>query len=115
MISKSKIKKTVNNQIYNKHRLHYLKWKLDKKNDWSIRYFFIFDDRPEYTHKWVLKSHQEKHYINLKATEAFAYLQKYCDDLQAEEIYGLKIPHSFQKIIIHPQLGCSCFSESVIK
>jgi len=38
----------------------YRKYKLT--DDLSIRYFYQFETKPEYTDKWVIKSHERKEY-----------------------------------------------------
>ena len=114
MHSSARVKTELNSAFRKRHRLHYLKWRLDNANDWSIRYFFIFDDRRQYNGKWVLKSHQEKHYIILSNSEAKAYIKKFAKKLKPDEIDGIKESFGFRKIIIHSDKGCSCFLEKQI-
>jgi len=42
------------------HRTHYKKIELSE--DISLRYFFTFDDIPNFENKWVIKSHNKKKY-----------------------------------------------------
>jgi len=114
MYSKTKIKAMAQKYIYNRNRVHYLKWKLDNANDWSIRFFFNFDTRTQYNGKWVLKSHKNKDYIILTRNEAFEYLQKYSKNLQPEEIFSLnEFGCGFRKLCVHPK-GTSSYLEKLI-
>lgn len=67
----------------NRHRSHYLKWTLTDP-DWSIRYFWVFDSRPQYIRKWVLKSHKTKKYIEMSRAEALDYI-RFCGTHRSPE------------------------------
>jgi len=113
-LSKTKVKHKISKYLYCRNRLHYLKWKLDNKNDWSIRFFFTFDTRPEYNMTWVLKSHKEKHYIILTKSEALDYLRKFAIRLEPEEIFALnEFGSGYRKLIVHPK-GTSTYLEKMI-
>lgn len=115
IISKKKIKAKINKFIYNRNRNHYLKWKLDNINDWSIRFFFNFDTRPQYNGKWVLKSHKEKHYIILTKTEAISYIQKFSKSLEPEEIFAVfEFGFGYRKLNIHPNKGTSTYLDKLV-
>lgn len=72
--SKRRLRKHIDTYFSRKkHRCHYLKWVL-VDSDWSIRYFWVFDSRPGFQRKWVLKSHSTKEYIILSQSEALDYI-----------------------------------------
>ena len=85
------------------NRQHYLKFRLDSMNDWSVRYFFNFDTRKHMNGKWFLKSHHSKDYIELSKADAIAYIESY-NCRSCEEIHGvLTIDDGYQKTtVIHP-------------
>jgi hypothetical protein len=71
-------------KLISNHRTHYIKLHLNE--DWSLRYHFIYEDKQEKEHLWILKSHSLKIEIELKETEANEYANKYKP--KAEEIIG---------------------------
>lgn len=85
------------------NRQHYLKFRLDSSNDWSIRYFFRFDTRHNMIGKWFLKSHFSKDYIELSIDEAIDYIESY-NCRSCEEIHGVVTSDDgYQKsTVIHP-------------
>jgi hypothetical protein len=112
--SKKKVKSKIQKYIYGRNRNHYLKWKLDYANDWSIRFFFNFDTRPQYNMTWVLKSHKEKHYIVLTKNEAIEYIQKYANRLEPEEIFALnEFGSGYRKLNVQPK-GTSTYLDKLI-
>ena len=82
----------------------YLKWNLT--NDLSIRYFYKFQDKPEFENKWVLKSHKDKKYeiINREIAEMLFKAFNLTDN-DAVEIIGRNLTQTkFRKLkIINPQ------------
>lgn len=114
MHSKTKVKKNIQKYVYARNRCHYLKWRLDSVNDWSIRFFFIYDTRVQYTKQWVLKSHQNKDYIILTKNEAIEYLQKFAISIQPEEIFSAnEFGCGYRKLNIHPR-GTSTYLDKLI-
>jgi len=114
MDSKKKVKSVIQKYVYNRNRVHYLKWKLDNANDWSVRLFFVYDSRPQYIKQWVLKSHKEKHYIILTKLEALEYIQKFAKRLQPEEIFSVnEFGCGYRKLNIHPK-GTSTYLDKLI-
>jgi hypothetical protein len=114
MVANKEVKKIIQKYIYGRNRTHYLKWKLDNANDWSIRFFFNFDSRTQYNKQWVLKSHKEKHYIIITRKEAVDYIRKYSKVLQPEEIFALnEFGCGYRKLSVHPK-GTSTFLEKVL-
>lgn len=81
------------------HRQHYLKWALDDTNDWSIRYFWVFDARPEYQRKWVLKSHKLKHYIELTRGQALEYILVIAKNKAPEEHQCVLNGNKYERLI----------------
>lgn len=80
-------------------RLHYLKWVLTDP-DWSIRYFWVFDSRPQYVRKWVLKSHRSKEYLELSQSEALDFIRFRGTHRNPVEIHGLYSNKEYHKQII---------------
>jgi len=112
--SKKNVKRVIQKYIYNRNRNHYLKWKLDNANDWSIRFFFNFDSRPQYNMEWVLKSHKEKHYIILTKAEAIEYIYEFAKRLEPEEIFALtEFGSGYRKLSVHPK-GTSTYLDKMI-
>jgi hypothetical protein len=100
MSVRSIIKKLLNRSS---NRQHYLKFRLDHYNNWSIRYFFVFDTRNYMNGKWFLKSHHSKDYIELSKKEALDYIESY-NCRSCEEIHGvITADDGYQKTtVIHP-------------
>jgi hypothetical protein len=48
-----------------KHRISYKKWTFKRNSDISLRFFYVFDDRPEFVGKYVLKTHSTKVYVTV--------------------------------------------------
>lgn len=97
-------KKTLSNYIHTimspkHHRQHYLKWSLDGTNDWSIRYFWVFDARPQYQRKWVLKSHKLKHYIELTKGQALEYILVMAKNKAPEEHQCVLNGNKYERLI----------------
>lgn len=86
MHKRSLVQQSVQRSINRKHRSHYLKWTID--GEFSIRYFFVFDDKPQYRGKFVLKSHRTKEYLELSRVEAVDIIQKECPSLEPKEIFS---------------------------
>jgi len=75
--------KQIKKNNYNYHLNWYLKLPLSK--DISLRYFFIFQNRPELEGQWVIKSHSDKTYgiIDENAVKLIVKLfDKSLDDMQ---------------------------------
>jgi hypothetical protein len=50
-----------------KHEVIYKKWTSKENPDISLRFFYTFDDRPEFVGKYVLKTHSTKEYTVIPA------------------------------------------------
>jgi len=108
--SKNSIKKSIQKYIYHRNRTHYIKWALTA--EWSIRFFFVFDTRNQYSKKWVLKSHYLKEYIILNKDEAIEYIQKYAKDLKPVEYFSLnEFGKGYRRLVIDPKRGVDTFIE----
>lgn len=98
------VRKTIRDLLSRKsNRQHYLKFRLDQHNNWSIRYFFYFDARTWMNGKWFLKSHHSKDYVEIPKSVALEYIEAYnCHS--CEEIHGvLTKDDGYQKTtVIHP-------------
>lgn len=97
MISKSKLRKQINKHIKFKNRTHYLKWPLD--GEWSIRYYFTFDNKKGYEKGWYLKSHQRKIYIPLSISEALDYIRYKAKVKDPIEIWGIREGNKYRRMI----------------
>ena len=82
------------------HRTHYKKIELSE--DISLRYFFTFDDIPNFENKWVIKSHNKKKYGEINRTVAELIAESHGKTLSDYiEIIGRQINNnSYMKIII---------------
>ncbi len=106
-------RKTVRNvlqkYIYKRNRTHYLKWVID--DEWSIRYFFIFETRSEYNHQWVLKSHYTKDYIIMDNLTAMDYIQHLVKDKNPIEYFSLQeFKKGYRRLVVGD--GVECFLEN---
>jgi len=88
----------------NTRAIWYLKWNLT--DDLSIRYFYKFQDKPEFENKWVLKSHKDKKYeiINREVVEMLFKAFNLTDN-NAVEIIGRNLTQTkFRKLeVVNPQ------------
>jgi len=85
----------------NTRTVWYLKWNLT--DDLSIRYFYKFQDRPEYENRWVLKSHKDKKYeiINREIAEML-FKAFNLTDANSVEIIGRNLTQTkFRKLEIN--------------
>jgi len=115
MVSKTLVRKTFQKFLYRRNRTHYLKWRLDDINDWSIRYFIRYDTRAQYRNQWVLKSHITKDHIIISKNEAVEYLEKYCSEdklINPEELFSINHykTHDYHRVLID-QNGIKTFIE----
>ena len=82
----------------------YSQWylKIDLTEDISLRYYFQFEDRPEFNEKWVLKSHNEKKYAVIDNNTLDLILKSHHKSLNnAKEIIARKITKTkYRKIIL---------------
>jgi hypothetical protein len=53
---------------------HYIKW--DITEDLSLRYYFEFQDRPQYINQYVLKTHSTKNYQLIESNQISNELKK---------------------------------------
>ena len=67
-----------------KHNCHYYKWNLN--DDLSLRFFVSFQNRPEMTNTYQLKSHKKR--IYQKINDAMAEELKSLCNSEPEEIIG---------------------------
>jgi hypothetical protein len=63
---------------------HYIKWNIT--DDLSLRYYFEFQDRPQYNNQYVLKTHSDKSYQILESGQIIEELFKISKS--SEEIMG---------------------------
>lgn len=111
MASKTQVRKAVQKYVFQRNRTHYLKWALTA--EWSIRFIFTYDTRPEYTMTWVLKSHFKKIYIVLTKNEALEYIQKYSKAVEPLEYSSLnEFGKGYRRTVIDPICGTSSFIEN---
>lgn len=109
--SKTQVRKQIQRYVYSRNRTHYLKWPLCA--EWSIRFIFTYDTRPEYVMTWVLKSHYKKVYIVLTKNEAMDYIQKYAKNLEPREYYSLtEFGMGYRRVVIDPKTGADCYIEN---
>ena len=111
MYSKTKIRKSIQKYIYERNRTHYLKWGLCA--EWSIRFVFTYDARPQYNMKWILKSHFKKIYIILTKNEAMDYIQVYAKSLEPREYISMtEFGKGYRRMILDPISGVDCYMEN---
>jgi len=77
------------------HVTHYIKYHMT--NDMSIRYYFTFQDKPELSGKYTIKSHRTK----LEEVISKQMADRMIEDLGliAEEIIGRMIKGKYSKMI----------------
>jgi len=81
-----------NSELKNKNgRIWYLKIKIT--DSLSIRYFHLFQDRPDYQNKWFLKDHNTKTYSNISEEMALIMIKelKKTIDLKIMEVIGNRL------------------------
>ncbi len=111
MISRTQVRKTIQKYIYRRNRTHYMKWPLT--GEWSIRYYFTYDAKSEYTGKWVLKSHHKKIYIVLTKTEALEYIQAKAQRKEPQEFFSLtEFGKGYRRTVVDPDSGTDCYIEN---
>jgi len=97
--------------VFKRNRVHYLKWELECH--WSIRFFFTFDNRPEYNMKWVLKNHKTKEYIVITRPKAVDFIKSLAKDIQPKEYFSLReFGKGYRRLVVDQDRGCSCFIET---
>jgi hypothetical protein len=80
-------------------RTHYYKFQLNFSEDYSVRYFIIFEDRREYEGQFVLKSHSKRESSIITRSMAEDLIGKLCE-IPCEEIIGRRINKNYEKIVI---------------
>ena len=83
----------------------HMQWylKLDLTEDISIRYFFIFENRPELQGKWVIKSHSKKEYgiIDKKSVELIAKSHNKDIDKDSVEVIARALTNTkYRRIVL---------------
>ena len=86
-----------------KNRQHYIKWPMNE--DMSIRYYFLFEDRPEFEKKYVIKSHNSKLYETISVNMAKKLIKELTLKFTKTEVIGEKVIDenkniNYRKIII---------------
>jgi len=109
-MSITKVRKSINKYFYGRNRTHYLKWVID--SEWSVRYFFTYDTRPEHNGTYVLKSHYKKIYITLTRREALEYIYKYCKHEPKEYFSLTEFGKGYRRLIVDPYIGSDLFIEN---
>jgi len=82
---------------------HHLTWylKIPLTDDLSVRYFFVFEDRPDLKNKWVIKSHSRKEYGIIDEKTAELIVESHGKTLNdAIEIIGRNTFKGYRKIEI---------------
>lgn len=97
-LSKTQLRKVINKFHKNMNRSHYLKW--DLGYGFSVRYFFNFDNKPEYNGKYVLKIHDYKYYHILTTAEAIAQIQMFSESIEPTEYFSVKERKKYRRAII---------------
>lgn len=110
MLSKTQVRKHIKKYFYNRNRTHYLKWTIDA--EWSVRFIFTYDAKPEHNGTYVLKSHFKKIYITLTRGEALDYIHKYCDASPKEYFSLAEFGRGYRRFIVDPATGADCFIEN---
>ena len=85
-----------------KKKFH-LTWylKIPLTDDLSVRYFFVFDDRPDLKGKWVIKSHSRKEYGVIDEKTAGMIVESHGKTLDdAVEVTGRNTFRGYRKIEI---------------
>ena len=83
----------------NFHRTHYKK--IELTDDISLRYFFEFEDIPDFKNKWVIKSHDRKEYEVITRKTAKLIAETHNKTLQDYvEIIGRETKNGYMKIIV---------------
>lgn len=80
-------------------RIHYYKFALNFSEDYSIRYFLEFEDRPELVREFVMKSHSKREYSVIPRSMAEDLIGKLCE-IPCEEVIGRRINKNYEKIVI---------------
>lgn len=80
-------------------RTHYYKFPLNFSEDYSLRYFLQFEDRPEYEGQFVLKSHSKRESSIITRSMAEDLIGKLCE-IPCEEVIGRRINKNYEKIVI---------------
>jgi hypothetical protein len=70
-----------------KHKVKYTKWVSKIDPDQSLRYFQVFDDRPEFTNTYVLKTHSTKEYTIIPERALDEYVMQLFHEAQYIEGY----------------------------
>lgn len=83
----STIQKVISLQLYKHNRLHYIKWKLDEIDDWSVRFYFLADYNKKLKGKWWLKSSKEKIFIEIDRQLAARYIAQKAKEVHPEEFF----------------------------
>jgi hypothetical protein len=109
MLIRKFVHKAIQKAINCKHRTHYLKWTINA--EFSIRYFFVYDDKPQYVGQFVLKSHYTKEYVILTRIEAVEFIQSECVEYEPKEYWSLVENKKYRRVVIDPKHGTSCFLE----
>ena len=111
MQSKKSIRNTINfyAKSPSKNRSHYLKWKIN--DEWSVRYFFVFDKKPQFQKKFVLKSHYTKDYIEIPRTVATDYILILAEEKEPEELFSVNTRIGYRRLIIKANGEYDCVLE----
>lgn len=78
------------------HQTHYIKWKLT--DNLSIRYFYSFQDNPDFIGKFVLKNHSKKESVIISKDTAKELLEFVKEDF--EEIIGYLEKDEYRKLVL---------------
>ena len=83
------------------HITHYKKIKLN--DDISLRYFYSFEDKPNFNRKWVIKSHSLKKYSIIDRNAVELILKLYNKNIDKyKEIRGKVTKKGYEKLVIKP-------------
>ena len=72
----------------------HLTWylKIPLTDDLSVRYYFLFEDKPSLNKKWIIKSHSRKEYSVINEQTAMMILESHNKTLNdAVEVMGREI------------------------
>jgi len=96
----SEVAEDINESFFkNKHRTHYLKWEIG--NGTSIRYFFLYEDKPKLEGKWVIKNHDDKKFQIFENKQiAMSMIRSLCPSTKALEITGIRKHDMYIKTIM---------------
>lgn len=78
------------------HQTHYIKWKLT--DNLSLRYFYSFQDNPDFIGKFVFKNHNKKESVVVSKDTAKELLEFVKEDF--EEIIGYLEKDEYKKLVL---------------